>query len=95
MLFLKALNTDYVNTNLDKRRKIKYPFYHLFDSEIIKIIEELKKMKAEQVQSCFVFFWSFVNVLLEILASFLAIRLNKKAQDQKEMILQKNGVISE
>ena len=43
MLFLKALNTDYVNTNLDKRRKIKYPFYHLFDSEIIKIIEELKK----------------------------------------------------
>ena len=57
--------------------------------------EELKKMKAEQVQSCLVFFWSFVNVLLEILPSFLAIRLNKKAQDQKEMILQKNGVISE
>ena len=66
-----------------------------YDGDIDIRTEVMKKMKAEQVQSCFVFFWSFVNVLLEILASFLAIRLNKKAQDQKEMILQKNGVISE
>ena len=57
--------------------------------------EEFKKMKAAQVQSCLVFFWSFVNVLLEILPSFLAIHLNKTAQEQKDMILQKNGVISE
>ena len=66
-----------------------------YDGNIRSRAEQMIKMKAEQVQSCLVFFWSFVNVLLEILPSFLAIRLNKKAQDQKEMILQKNGVISE
>ena len=39
--------------------------------------EEFKKMKAAQVQSCLVFFWSFVNVLLEILPSFLMEHLRK------------------
>jgi hypothetical protein len=42
-----------------------------YDGEISIRAEEMKKMSAEQVQSCLVFFWRFVNALSLTLPSYL------------------------
>ena len=59
------------------------------------LAEEMKKMAAEQVQSALVFFWAFVNVLLQTLESYL-IQLQKETKMQSQPnLLPKNGVGSE
>jgi hypothetical protein len=63
-----------------------------YDGDISIRAEEMKKMAAEQVQSALVFFWAFVNVLLQTLESYL-IQLQKETKMQSPPnLLQKNGV---
>ena len=66
-----------------------------YDGDISIRAEEMKKMAAEQVQSALVFFWAFVNVLLQTLESYL-IQLQKETKMQSQPnLLPKNGVGSE
>tara|TARA_R110001583_G_scaffold27406_3_gene98037 strand:- start:5745 stop:6386 length:642 start_codon:yes stop_codon:yes gene_type:complete len=66
-----------------------------YDGEITIRAEQMKKMSAEQVQSCLVFFWGFVNGLYLILPSYLI----QTAQEMKDKLqtgtLQKDGGGSE
>ena len=51
--------------------------------------EEMKKMSAEQVQSCLVFFWHFVMIFLEIMPFCLMERTKEMiAQSQTGTLLQ-------
>ena len=53
--------------------------------------EEMKKMSAEQVQSCLVFFWHFVNGLYLTLPSYLIQTAEKIVDKLQTEISQKGG----
>ena len=66
-----------------------------YDGNISIRTEEMKKMKAEQVESALVFFWSLGNELSRILPSFLMERLNKMGTELQMKTSQKSGLGSE
>ena len=63
-----------------------------YDGNIRIRTEQMKKMKAEQVQSALVFFYHFVNVLLKTLPSYLMERLKEMKMQLQQNHSQKNGV---
>jgi len=76
-----------------ERKNDKYVI-EAYDGNITIRAEEFKKMKAEQVQSAMVFFWSLGNELLKILPLYLTERMKKIQKLLKGKDLQKNGVTS-
>jgi len=62
-----------------------------YDGNIRIRAEQMKKMKAEQVQSALVFFYHFVNVLLTTLPSYLMERLKEMKMQLQQNHSQKNG----
>ena len=62
-----------------------------YDGNIRIRAEQMKKMKAEQVQSALVFFYHFVNVLLKTLPSYLMERLKEMKMQLQQNHSQKNG----
>jgi len=76
-----------------ERKNDKYVI-EAYDGNITIRAEEFKKMKAEQVQSAMVFFWSLGNELLKILPLYLTERMKKIQELLKGKDLQKNGVTS-
>ena len=66
-----------------------------YDGNIAIRAEEMKKMSAENVQSCLVFFWSFANELLKITPSVLKARAAQMKKEQLMATLRKNGDGSE
>ena len=66
-----------------------------YDGNIAIRAEEMKKMSAENVQSCLVFFWSFANELLKITPSVLQARAAQMKKEQLMATLRKNGAGSE
>ena len=66
-----------------------------YDGDLTIRTEIMKKMSAEQVQSCLVFFWCFVKELLKILPLFLMERNQEMAQTIQTETLQNVGVGSE
>jgi len=66
-----------------------------YDGNIRIRTEQMKKMKAEQVQSALVFFYHFVNVLLKTLPSYLMDRLKEMKMQLQQNPSQKNGDGSE
>jgi hypothetical protein len=76
-----------------ERKNDKYVI-EAYDGNITIRAEEFKKMKAEQVQSAMVFFWSLGNELLKILPLYLTERMKKIQELLKEKVLQTNGVTS-
>ena len=66
-----------------------------YDGDIDIRTEVMKKMKAEQVQSALVFFWTLGKELSRIIPSYLMEALNKKAESMQVNPLQKNGDGSE
>ena len=63
-----------------------------YDGDIDIRTEVMKKMKAEQVQSALVFFWTFAKELLIALPSFLTKKLKETRMQLQAKVLQKNGV---
>jgi hypothetical protein len=57
--------------------------------------EEMKKMSAEQVQSCLVFFWHFVMIFLEIMPFCLMERTKEMIAQSQTVTLQQDGDGSE
>ena len=66
-----------------------------YDGNIAIRAEEMKKMSAENVQSCLVFFWIFANELLKITPSVLQARAAQMKKEQLMATLRKNGDGSE
>lgn len=66
-----------------------------YDGNIRIRTEQMKKMKAEQVQSALVFFYHFVNVLLKTLPSYLMDRLKEMKMQLQQNPSQKSGDGSE
>ena len=66
-----------------------------YDGNIAIRAEEMKKMSAENVQSCLVFFWSFANELLKNTPSVLQARAAQMKKEQLMATLRKNGDGSE
>jgi hypothetical protein len=66
-----------------------------YDGNIRIRAEEMKKMKAEQVQSALLFFWTLGRELSKIIPLYLMETLNKKADSMQVKPLQKNGAGSE
>tara|TARA_R110001583_G_scaffold122769_1_gene274045 strand:- start:161 stop:805 length:645 start_codon:yes stop_codon:yes gene_type:complete len=66
-----------------------------YDGNISIRAEEMKKMKAEQVQSALVFFWSFVRVLSKTLQSSLIMKLKEMKEQLHQNPLQNAGAGSE
>lgn len=62
-----------------------------YDGEITLRAEEMKKMAAEQVQSCLVFFWNFVKELLKILQLYSMELTQEKKMELQMKTLQKSG----
>jgi hypothetical protein len=62
-----------------------------YDGEISIRAEEMKKMSAEQVQSCLVFFWRFVNALSLTLPSYLIQTAEQIVDKLQTEISQKAG----
>ena len=65
-----------------------------YDGDITIRAEAMKKMSAEQVQSCLVFFWDFVTVFLSVSPSYLQEREAQMKEQQMETS-QKSGGGSE
>ena len=63
-----------------------------YDGNITIRAEEFKSMKAAQVQSSLVFFWSLGKELLKILPSYLMAQTEEIKKELQMKILQKNGV---
>ena len=76
-----------------ERKNDKY-IIEAYDGNIAIRAEEFKKMKAEEVQSAMVFFWSLGNELLKILPLYLKERIMQIEKTLKEKVLQTNGVTS-
>ena len=66
-----------------------------YDGNIAIRAEEMKKMSAENVQSCVVFFWIFAKELLKITPSVLQARAAQMKKEQLMATLRKNGDGSE
>ena len=66
-----------------------------YDGNIEIRTEIMRKMKAEEVQSSLVFFWTFVKELLIALPSFLTKRMKEMKQLLQAKVSQKSGVGSE
>ena len=66
-----------------------------YDGNIAIRAEEMKKMSAENVQSCLVFFWIFAKELLKITPSVLQARAAQMKKEQLMATLRKNGDGSE
>jgi len=64
-----------------------------YDGALRLRAEEMKQMKAEDVQGALVFFWHFVKKLLIILPSYLMDQTEKMTKEKK--ILQTSGLGSE
>ena len=75
-------------------RKNKKYIIEAYDGNIAIRAEQFKKMKAEEVQSAMVFFWSLGNELLKILPLYLQERIMQIEKTLKEKVLQTNGVTS-
>ena len=80
--------------NLIKKVEKKNKIYTIekYDGDIDIRTEVMKKMKAEQVQSALVFFWTFAKELLIALPSFLTKKLKETRMQLQAKVLQKNGV---
>ena len=76
-----------------ERKNDKYVI-EAYDGNIAIRAEEFKKMKAEEVQSAMVFFWSLGNELLKILPLYLQERIMQIEKTLKEKVSQTNGVTS-
>ena len=76
-------------------RKGKYYTIAAYDGDIRLRAESMKEMKAEQVQSALVFFWSFAKQLLIILPLYLMEQTEAIVKQQQTKPLQVNGVGSE
>ena len=76
-------------------KKNKKYVIEAYDGNIAIRAEEFKKMKAEEVQSALVFFWSFGSELLKILPSYLTERTEQIRKTLQDRISQKNGATSE
>ena len=66
-----------------------------YDGEITIRAEEMKKMSAEQVQSCLVFFYHFVKELLKILPLYLTEQMEEMKTQLQMETSQKDGDGSE
>ena len=66
-----------------------------YDGDIDIRTELMKKMKAEDVQSSLVFFWSFVKELFLILPSYLMLEVGKTKMQSLRKDLQVSGPGSE
>ena len=66
-----------------------------YDGDIDIRTELMKKMKAEDVQSSLVFFWSFVKELFLILPSYLMDQVKEMKMQSLQKISQVNGLGSE
>jgi hypothetical protein len=66
-----------------------------YDGNIRIRAEEMKKMKAEQVQSALLFFWTLGRELSKIIPLYLMETLNKTTKSMQVKPLQKNGDGSE
>ena len=62
-----------------------------YDGNIRIRTEQMKKMKAEQVQSALVFFYHFVNALLKTLPSYLMEQIKEMKMQLQQNHSQKNG----
>ena len=62
-----------------------------YDGNIRIRAEQMKKMKAEQVQSALVFFYHLGNELLMTLPSYLMEMLEEMKQQSETKVLQKDG----
>jgi len=65
-----------------------------YDGKLDVRAEQMKKMKAAEVESALVFFWNFVKELLKILPSFLMELHTERQKDLRTKILAQNGVTS-
>tara|TARA_R110000787_G_C13256616_1_gene430013 strand:- start:81 stop:722 length:642 start_codon:yes stop_codon:yes gene_type:complete len=61
-----------------------------YDGEITIRADQMKKMSAEQVQGCLVFFWHFVTALYLTLPSYL-IQTAEKIVDKLQMEISQKG----
>jgi hypothetical protein len=66
-----------------------------YDGEIAIRAEQMKKMSAEQVQSCLVFFWHFVNGLSKIFPLYLIQAAQERKTQLQTGILPNAGAGSE
>jgi hypothetical protein len=66
-----------------------------YDGNISIRTEEMKKMKAEQVESALVFFWSLGNVLCKTLQSFSIMKMKEMKEQLQMKTSQKSGLGSE
>ena len=76
-------------------RKNKVYTIDAYDGDIKIRAEIMKKMAAEQVQSCLVFFWHFVIVFSQTMPSFLKQRTQEIERQFQTEILQNAGDGSE
>lgn len=65
-----------------------------YDGNINVRAEKFKSMKAEEVQSALVFFWTFVNELSQTLLSYLKVHLKETTQVLETIASRKSGGIS-
>jgi hypothetical protein len=63
-----------------------------YDGEIRLRAEEMKKMKAEQVRSALVFFWTLVSKFIEITPSYLITKIVETTTQSQQKVSPKNGV---
>ena len=78
-----------------KERKNKMYTIEAYDGEIAMRAEEMKTMKAEEVQSALVFFYTLGKKLLEILPLYLMEQMEimkKKAEQRQTKISRLDGV---
>ena len=75
-------------------KKNKKYVIEAYDGNIAIRAEEFKKMKAEEVQSALVFFWSFGSELLKILPFYLTERTEQIRKTLQEKISQQSGATS-
>ena len=76
-------------------KKNKFYTIEKYDGNIEVRTEIMRKMKAEEVQSALVFFWSFVKELLIALPSSLIKRMKVMTERLQAKASQKNGDGSE
>ena len=66
-----------------------------YDGDITMRAEKMRKMKADQVQSALVFFWTFARIFIAILPLSLIQGMKEKATAHQQDLLQKSGDGSE
>tara|TARA_R100000781_G_scaffold857_1_gene1442 strand:+ start:1945 stop:2586 length:642 start_codon:yes stop_codon:yes gene_type:complete len=102
---LESFITDGVEKNLANimailyrpiTKKVKENYLiQAYDGQISLRAEAMKKMKAEDVHSALVFFWTFAKTLSTILPLCLADRVQKIVDEQQTNSSQVNGAGSE